>query len=408
MGRRSKEQVPTMRHDKERDRAYVRIDGVRHRLGKWGSDKAQVSYDALIASWLASGRVNTDGATAAKPAQAKPAPPPYSSGVLTVADLLALWMEDIATNGKGIESSSYGSARAAGRAMSAYLTLPVDDFGPKVFKQVMRDYAKTPVVTRKLLKDGTVINVERPRTRKYVNSVMVRIRKMFQWAVTEEMIDAAKAWRLQSVPLLEYGDPHAKESDERQPAKQEVVQATLGALTRECAALIEVLSLTGCRPSEVCRMTMDQIYDRGKKVWRYVPRRHKNSWRGKIRHVAIGPRCQKIIEKQVEEFGLSDTDAIFSPRRSVPRKKKFGSNPDPRAKEFYGSNIVRKAVARACEVAGVEHWFPYQMRYAVGAKARQQGGIATTSATLGNSKKVAAHYAPEGFEDAEAFAEANG
>lgn len=408
MGRRSKEQVPTMRHDKERDRAYVRIDGVRHRLGKWGSDKAQVSYDALIASWLASGRVNTDGATAAKPAQAKPAPPPSSSGVLTVADLLALWMEDIATNGKGIESSSYGSARAAGRAMFAYLTLPVDDFGPKVFKQVMRDYAKTPVVTRKLLKDGTVINVERPRTRKYVNSVMVRIRKMFQWAVTEEMIDAAKAWRLQSVPLLEYGDPHAKESEDRQPAKQEVVQATLGALTRECAALIEVLSLTGCRPSEVCRMTMDQIYDRDKKVWRYVPRRHKNSWRGKIRHVAIGPRCQKIIEKQVEEFGLSDAEAIFSPRRSVPRKKKFGSNPDPRAKEFYGSNIVRKAVARACEVAGVEHWFPYQMRYAVGAKARQQGGIATTSATLGNSKKVAAHYAPEGFEDAEAFAEANG
>ena len=408
MGRRSKEQVPTMRHDKERDRAYVRIDGVRHRLGKWGSDKAQVSYDALIASWLASGRVNTDGATAAKPAEAKPAPPPYSSGVLTVADLLALWMEDIATNGKGIESSSYGSARAAGRAMSAYLTLPVDDFGPKVFKQIMRDYAKTPVVTRKLLKDGTVINVERPRTRKYVNSVMVRIRKMFQWAVTEEMIDAAKAWRLQSVTLLEYGDPHAKESEDRQPAKQEVVQATLGALTRECAALIEVLSLTGCRPSEVCRMTMDQIYDRDKKVWRYVPRRHKNSWRGKIRHVAIGPRCQKIIEKQVEEFGLADTDAIFSPRRSVPRKKKLGSNPDPRAKEFYGSNIVRKAVARACEVAGVEHWFPYQMRYAVGAKARQQGGIATTSATLGNSKKVAAHYAPEGFEDAEAFAEANG
>ena len=46
MGRRAKEQVPQMRHDKERDRAYVRIDGVRHRLGKWGSMKAQASYDA--------------------------------------------------------------------------------------------------------------------------------------------------------------------------------------------------------------------------------------------------------------------------------------------------------------------------------------------------------------------------
>lgn len=404
MGRRPKEQVPKMRHDKERDRAYVRIDGVRHRLGKWGSDKAQASYDALIASWLVSGRVNTDGATAGK---AESAPPPSSSGILTVADLLALWMEDIATNGKGIKSSSYGSARAAGRAMSAYLTLPVDDFGPKAFKQVMRDYAKTPVVRRKKLKDGTVVNIENPRTRKYVNSVMVRIRKMFEWAVSEEMIDAAKAWRLQSVPLLEYGDPHTKESDERTPAKPEVVQATLGALTRECASLIQALSLTGARPGEICKMTMAQIYDRDKKVWRYVPRRHKNSWRGKIRHVAIGPRCQEIINKQVEEYGLSETDAIFSPRRSIPRKRE-GAKPDPRAREFFESLVVRKAVCRACEVAGVEHWFPYQMRYAAGAKARQQGGIATTSATLGNSEKVAAHYAPEGFERAEAFAEANG
>ena len=107
-------------------------------------------------------------------------------------------------------------------------------------------------------------------------------------------------------------------------------------------------------------------------------------------------------------FKLLETDAIFSPKRSLSRNKKLDSIPDPRAKEFYESNIVRKAVARACEVAGVEHWFPYQMRYAAGAKARQQGGIATTSATLGNSKKVAEHYAPEGFEAAEAFAEANG
>ena len=408
MGRRAKEQVPQMRHDKERGRAYVRIDGVRHRLGKWGSDKSQATYDVLIASWLASGRVNTDGATVVMPAEPKIAPLPSSSGVLTVADLLALWMEDIAVNGKGIKSSSYGSARAAGRAMSAYLTLPVEDFGPKAFKEVMRNYAKTPVVRRKKKKDGSVVNVERPRTRNYVNATMIRIRKMFQWAVSEELIDESKAWRLQAVPLLDFGDQHAKESDERQPAKPEDVQATLGALTRECASLVQVLSLTGCRPSEVCRMTMKQIHDRHKKVWRYVPKRHKNSWRGKIRHVAIGPKAQVIINKQLETFGLSESDAIFSPRRSVSRNKKIDSKPDPRAKEFYESNIVRKAVARACEVANVEHWFPYQMRYAAGAKARQQGGIATTSATLGNSKKVAEHYAPEGFEVAEAFAEANG
>ena len=408
MGRRSKEQVPQMRHDKERDRAYVRIDGVRHRLGKWGSDKAQAAYDALIASWLASGRVNTDGAAAALPAVEKSAPLPSPSGVLTIADLLALWMEDIAVNGKGPKSSSYGSARAAGRALSAYLTMPAEDFGPKAFKKVMRDYARTPVITRKRQADGTVINVQRPRTRKYVNDTMIRIRKMFQWAESEELIDESKAYRLKSVPLLEFGDAHAVESEERQPAKTKDVQATLNALTRECAALVQVLSLTGCRPKEVCTMTMEQIYDRHKKVWRYVPKRHKNSWRGKIRHVAIGPQAQVIIENQVRQFGLSDTDAIFSPRRPVSRNKKTDSKPDPRAKEFYESNIVRKAVARACEVAGVEHWFPYQCRYAVGAKARQQGGIATTSATLGNSKKIAAHYAPEGFEDAEAFAEANG
>lgn len=408
MGRRLKEQVPKMRHDKDGDRAYVRIDSVRHRLGKWGSPNAQAKYDALIAAWLASGRDNTDGAVAALPEKPRPAPLPCSSGALTVADLLAMWMEDIAVNGKGIDSSSYGSARAAGRALSAYLTIPAMDFGPKAFKEVMRAYAKVPVVRRKRQPDGTIADVERPRTRRYVNGVMMRIKNMFRWAVSEELIDESKAWRLDSVPLLDYDNPHTREGDRREPAKQEVVTATLQALTRECAALVEVLSLTGCRPKEVCQMTMEQIHDRDKKVWRYVPKRHKNTWRGKIRHVAIGPRCQKIIQNQVEEFGLSDTDAIFSPRRSVPRKKKLGSNPDPRAREFYDSKIVRKAVARACEVAGLEHWFPYQMRYATAVKARQQGGIATTSATIGNTKAVAEHYAPEGFERAEAFAEAHG
>lgn len=408
MGRRLKEQVPKMRHDKDGDRAYVRIDSVRYRLGKWGSPKAQAKYDALIAAWLASGRDNTDGAAAALTEKSKPVPPPCSPGVLTVADLLAMWMEDIAINGKGADSSSYETARAAGRALSAYLTLPANDFGPKAFKEVMRAYAKVPVVRRKRQPDGTVVDVKKPRTRNYVNSIMKRIRKMFAWGVSEELIDESKAWRLESVPLLEYGDQHTRESDRRTPAKAEDVTATLQALTRECAALVQVLSLTGCRPKEVCQMTMEQIHDRDKKVWRYVPKRHKNTWRGKIRHVALGPRCQEIIKNQVEEFGLSETDAIFSPRRSVPRKKKFGSNPDPRAREFYDSKIVRKAVARACEVAGVEHWFPYQCRYATAVKARQEGGIATTSATIGNTEAVAEHYAPEGFERAEAFAEAHG
>ena len=408
MGRRSKEQVPQMRQDKERNRAYVRIDGKRHRLGQWGSVQAQVKYDALIAAWLASGRDNTDGAAAAMPEKPKPAPTPCSSGVLTVADLLTMWMEDIATNGKGIDSSSYGSARAAGRALSAYLALPANDFGPKAFKEVMRAYAKVPVVRRKRQPDGTIVDVKKPRTRNYVNSIMKRIRNMFAWGVSEELIDESKAWRLDSVPLLTYDDPHTRESERRTPAKEEDVAATLQALTKECAALVQVLSLTGCRPKEVCQMTMEQIHDRDKKVWRYVPKRHKNTWRGKIRHIAIGPRCQEIINNQIEEFGLGDTDAIFSPRRSVPRKKKRDSNPDPRAREFYDSKIVRKAVARGCEVAGVDHWFPYMCRYATAVKARQEGGIATTSATIGNTEAVAEHYAPENFERAEAFAEAHG
>lgn len=406
MGRRANEQVPQMRQDKSRNRAYCRIDGVRHRLGKWGTDQAQARYDALIASWLSSGRTNTDGAAAVKAAEPKPAPRP--SGNMTVADLLAAWLEDIATNGKGTESSTYDKARAAGRAMSAYLTLPLEDFGPKAFRQVMLDYAKTPVVRRKLQEDGTIINVSKPRTRRYVNDTMRAIRKMFLWAVSQEELDAHNAWRLKSVPLLEYGHQTTRESEDRSPAKPDVVKATLAKMPDECAALVEVLALTGCRPKEVCLMTLDQIYDRNKKVWRYVPKRHKNKWRGKIRHVAIGPKAQAIIKKQVKKHGLSESDAIFSPRRSYYTYKKPGSKPDPRAGEFYSSQSVRNAVARACKLAGVEHWFPYQTRYAAGVKARQQGGIATTSSTLGNSKQVAAHYAPEGFEAAEAFAEANG
>jgi integrase len=406
MGRRSQGELPTMRRDASRNTAYVRLDGKRVRLGEWGSRAAQIKFDALVASWLAAGR---DADTAADVVASPAPPPPPATGKITVADLLERWLAEIESSPTPKRSLMDG-ARAAGRALADYLSTPATDFGPKALKRVRDGFARLPVIERRRGDDGKVHLVERPRTVRHVNDTIGRVRQLFNWAVGEELIEPAAAWALRTVPDLRPGDSPAVASTPRQPVDSGAMAATLPALHPEVAGLVEFMALTGCRPGEACGVTLAQIHDRDQPTWRYVPRRHKNAWRGKIRHIAIGPKARAIIERQMAAHGIGPDEPIFSPRR-VTRIKSDGTpgKPSPRVGAFYTASAMRVAVARACAAAGVQHWFPYMARYAASRDAERFGGVQTQMATLGQeSVRMATHYAPPGFERAAEYAEANG
>ena len=85
------QRVPKLCKQKSKfgDRAYVRIDGVKHYCGQWGTKEAKENYALLI-----SGGIVTKKAPV-PPVQPVPPVPPKAETqkVVTVNDLVALFLE---------------------------------------------------------------------------------------------------------------------------------------------------------------------------------------------------------------------------------------------------------------------------------------------------------------------------
>ena len=104
-------------------------------------------------------------------------------------------------------------------------------------------------------------------------------------------------------------------------------------------------------------------------------------------------------------------EPLFSPRRQ--REEKFAtmragrkSKVQPSQKcrksdrpmripgEWFTSNGIGKAVAKACKKAGVPGWTPYQLRHLKGAELRERFSLEHVRAALGHSHaSMSAHYA---------------
>lgn len=64
----------------------------------------------------------------------------------------------------------------------------------------------------------------------------------------------------------------------------------------------------------------------------------------------------------------------------VNRKTK---NPRKVPGEQFTPESYAQAIARTCKRHGLTHWFPYQLRHAVGARARRVGGLDAAQACSG-------------------------
>ncbi len=91
------------------------------------------------------------------------------------------------------------------------------------------------------------------------------------------------------------------------------------------------------------------------------PGRHKNAWRGHVREIPIGPKCREILGSWIE-----------------------GKAPDDRIFPGYTPQSYGRAIARACEAAGVPHWHPHQLRHAAATRIRASHGLDAAQAILGH------------------------
>jgi integrase len=389
----------------------------------------RAEYDRQVAEWLARGR------TAAPSATAGPAAP---SGGLTITELLAAFLRHAEEHYRHPDGSPTSELRDYVNTLRplnhAYGTTPVVEFGPLKLKAV-----------RQLMQTG----YEHPKygpqealARGVINQRIGRIIRVFKWAVGEELVPEA-VWRaLTAVRGLQKGRCKARETEPVRPVEAAHVEKALPHLTAHLQGAVRFQLLTGARPSEALTISLEEI-DRTNPVWLYRPMKHKTAWRGKPRVVAIGPKAQAVLldfikircplcgacgraprigcregalcgpcADRMDEGGIcgpwprEETTAadtcLFIPAESrqeryedlraartskvqPSQKERKKKSPKRKPGRRYGVPAYDRAIARACEKAGVPLWRPNQLRHTHATEVRRRYGLEAAQVALGHS-----------------------
>lgn len=279
--------------------------------------------------------------------------------------------------------------------------IPAPEFRPTALKAVQR----------KMVTDGLCRNVINARVRK--------IRQVFKWAVSEEMIAGSVHHALTTVSALKRGrgiiidgvEVIPVESEEVKPVPEQWVEDVCRHVPPTVEAMIRFQYWTGARPDEVCRISAVEI-DRGGPIWLYKPEHHKTAHHGKTRTVAIGPRAQKVIEP----FMTRDLHApIFSPAEALQQRNAAhveayaADGPDYRkwqsyqkrerkprkVADRYNPRAYARIIARVCKKFEIPHWHPNQLRHNAGTRVRKHFGLEGVKAVLGQTKTSTAELYAE-------------
>src|SRR5262245_13522074 len=311
-------------------------------LGTYGTPESRAEYARVIAEWEVSGRRSSQ--------------PAADSADLSVAEVAQrFWSEYVErycinAEGRAITSEVKNYRLALRPLRALYEQTPAACFGPLALK----------AVREKMVQQG-LARVE-------VNRRVATIRRVFRWAVENELIPPMILHGLQCVKGLERGRTEAPETKPVGPVAEGHVDATLPFLNDTLRAMVGVQRHTGMRPGEVCRIRGCDI-DMTGKVWLYRPVKHKNAWRGRSRVVAIGPKGQEVMRPWLK---LSTQAFLFSPaeaearrnaeksagrqtpmtpfhfrRAEAARKRKRRRSP----RERYSAESYARAIARACDKA---------------------------------------------------------
>ena len=316
-----------------------------------------------------------------------PIPATLAGSTLAVVELFALYLEH-AKSYYGADSKEIARiASAIKPARELYGSLPAVDFGPK----------KLAAVRESMIRLGWC--------RSLINKRIDLIKRAYRWASSEELVPVAAYHALKTLSGLRAGKTDARESEPVRPVADELVIATLPHLRRHVRAMVELMWLTGMRPSEVCTMTLAQI-DRTGELWMYKPTKHKTQSRGKVRVIPLGPKSQAVLVAHLEGRILDLDAPVFSPAvardehfAAIRAKRKSKVQPSQTSRKkakpkrlpamWYSTGVIEHAVRAAAKRAGVEHWFPYQLRHAHGTKVRRVFGLEAAGASLGHSKMSA-------------------
>jgi integrase len=405
--------VPRYRLHRQSGQAVVTLNGRDHLLGPHGTKASRREYDRLITEWLTRGRQPETTA---------------DDGILIVELIARYWRFAKGYYVKrGKPTDEQAGIRGSLRPLKEmYGDTPAAEFSPLGLKAVR----------------ATLIEAGLARTT--VNQHVSRIRRMFRWAVSEELVPES-TWRaLNAVDGLRKGRTEAREPEPVLPVADELVDATLPHLPEIVGDMVRLQRLTGMRPNEVCQLRPCDLDRSGADVWLFRPGSHKTQHHGRERVVAIGPQAQAILLKYLAR---SADDYCFQPRDSESKRRaaahanrktpiscgdRPGTNrvrhkPRRRAGEKYTTAVYTRAIVRACQKAFplpeqiendpaavkkwklLHYWSANRLRHSAATEIRSKFGIEAVQHVLGHSQiRTSEIYAEKSLELAAAVAKAIG
>jgi integrase len=375
--------TPSYRLHKSSGQAVLTLSGHDFYLGPWNTPQSRAEYDRLVAEWLANGRrlpgtvVTTGSATVTE--------------VILAFDKYA--EERYPASGRELENY-----RLALRPLrDLYGETAVSSFGPKSLKAVRQ----------------RMIDLGWCRT--VINRRLGRIKSVFRWAESEELVPASTYHALQTVRGVPKGMPGVKESPPTEPAFWEHAEKIIPFCPRTVGAMLRLQWLTGMRSGEVRVMRTMDIDRADPHCWYYRPGSdagphgvHKNAWRGQDRVVVLGPQaiievtpwlrdddpaaclfqpCQAVEERNARRRAARQSSRIPS---QLARKRKAHPRRPPGV--MYTATSYAHAVARACASGGVK-FRPYALRHGRKMQVEAAVDLDAARAVLGQrSIHTTQHY----------------
>jgi len=394
--------VPSLRHHKASGQAYAVLNGKAVYFGRSDDPQAEQKYHQAIAEWLAAGKQL-----------------PSDPNVITVKEVLSRFWTHACdyyrteTDGRVKELEQF---RLAVRPLKElYSNTCAADFGPLALKAVRQKM------------------IDHSWCRPYINKQINRIRHIFKWAVSDELIPGAVLHALRAVPGLRKGRGQAREPDAVKPVPIEQVNAVEPFVSRQVWAMIQLQLYTAARAGEICQMRPCDV-DREGEVWVYRPERHKTAHHGFDRKIFIGPRGQQALTpfffRDPQTYCFSPAEAEETRRRRLSGNRITplacgnvpGSNVQDDPKWFAGDRYTtcsyRRAIARACDQTfsppeplakrddetspqwqkrltkpqkdqlkawqKAHRWHPHQLRHNAATELRKEFGIEAARIILGH------------------------
>lgn len=343
--------LPKYRKHRASGKAVVTLDGKDFYLGPHGTKASKLEYDRLIGEWLTNGR--------RLPVEAK-------ESSITIVQLCAEYWRFSKTyyvkNGKATDEQA-GVKAAIKYLKASYARTFARDFGPLALEAVRESM------------------IEAGNTRGYINKNIGRIKRMFKWGVSRELVPVQVFQSLQTVVGLKRGKSGAVEADPILPIDDAIVDKTLEYAPQLIRDMIRFQQLTGCRPGEVRSICPAEV-DRTEQVWQYRPGSHKMEHKGRHRVILIGPKAQAFLRPYML---CADSKHCFLNNAGKPfTRNTFGQRLERICDKAFPAPEGTKG--DALKAWRKKHrWAPNRLRHSRATEIRKKYGLEASQAVLGHS-----------------------